>query len=208
MCETICGVRKGSEPRDTETRKQGKQKMKKMITLAATLLVVGIVQAASMNWGASAFTYEGQAAGDETAFYNVWLIDLGTSTDISGISVGEGGVLNGATALQSTTFTGLYVPNFDAVDATAGHNYVAVIFSSSGGGLGYWGASAIGQGVTDPTDLSGNTLNAINLDNGTDPWGWAMPAVHAGTEVVPEPTSMALLALGVAALGLRRKIRK
>jgi hypothetical protein len=182
--------------------------MKKVITLAATLLVAGMVQAASMDWSATSFTHFGQTEGDETPSYTIWLIDLGASTDIGGISVGDGGVLQGASPLQTVSFTGLYGEAFSTSDAIAGHNYVAVIYTASGGGLGYWGSSAIVASTANPTDVSGNTLNPILLDNTYDPWSWGMDGVHAGTAVVPEPTSMALLTLGVAALGLRRKIRK
>lgn len=48
-----------------------------------------------------------------------------------------------------------------------------------------------------------NVANAavpVNINNGGVTWSY--------TAAVPEPTSMALLALGVAALGLRRKMKK
>lgn len=58
--------------------------------------------------------------------------------------------------------------------------------------------------------LQTQTLGATGIKSYTTTWAdWGGTAtVGTWTAVVPEPTSMALLALGVAAIGLRRKLRK
>ncbi len=96
----------------------------------------------------------------------------------------------------------------DVLDAwmSATFNYQAVLVTATGhaalGGVtdGFWAA-------TGPTLIAG--YESIGGANATGFLAWQpVSLAPGGWAPVPEPTSVALLAIGAAAIGLRRRIRK
>ena len=188
--------------------------MKKMLAIVAAVAMAGAASAASFNWvsdpnflvnatgtktgdfqgGTISLVYLGN--GEAADWSSAVKVDYGTGFDgIAGTGKGAGKVYN--------TFGFTY-----GVDAVANGQWYGVAFVDVANTFG-GGANQIYQLQYQASGLAVDTAYQIAglVDN-----AWAGPqfayAPGGNFQIVPEPTSMALLALGVAALGLRRKFRK
>jgi len=179
--------------------------MKKIVTLIAVVFAVSCVNAASVAWSTGAIKVP-LAGGTFGA-------NVGTTTGIYLATVAfyldNAGELGAAIAgVTGTTDTTTSVATGSVLNGT-GATY------SFGNNASYWAqvvvTSTDGNWIMTSTvarfTLPGTGNGSVNFLTGS---GFNTIANKMPTEwtAVPEPTSMALLALGVAALGLRRKFRK
>lgn len=175
--------------------------MKKMIMFVAAIAVAAVTQAATVGWSlAGANNY----AGDAYQFFVVGqngvtdiaqitaLLDAGE--DVSSYAFGSGNVAaNGAVTQSAATsgktldagsYTSFYVVYDTATFQAEKSNYAVV---SGAANL----SKTIAGNTATVTFVAGNQGTFLN---NADNW-----------KATPEPTSAALLVLGVAALALRRK---
>ena len=175
--------------------------MKKMMMTLAIALFAVAVNAGTVTWGSS---------GLKTALPNGTFSTTALSGAVAYLFVGTPDSTAIANAIANDTFTG------------AGN--LATAFTTTSGGIGkaaigsfvsqnvtlymvLFDASTIANAnyfmissaITQSFGASGNKTYTFVSSNGTLPSSWT---------AVPEPTSMALLALGVAAVGLRRRFMK
>lgn len=186
--------------------------MKKMIMmLVAVVMVAGSAQALSLNWGVDYFTYTDQswaAFTTETlaSGSTLWIVNLGVASYDS-ISVTDGNLSYGAGAATLTTM-GLNGANYydyvsqQGATVAEGDKLVAVFWDD--------GSSKYGMTAIQTVIKSGSIEEALDIT-------FSNTSIFAGGEQmgsdgmianVPEPTSLALLALGAVAIGLHRKFRK
>lgn len=179
--------------------------MKKLVTLIAVIFAVSFVNAASVAWSTGAIKTPGVGGvfganvGTTTGIY------LATVTFYLDNASALGSVIAGVTGNTDTSTSSATgsVLNGTGTTYSFGNNasyWAKAIVTSTDG---KWKMESTAARFT----IGGTGNGSINFltGSGFDTVANKMPTVWTA---VPEPTSMALLALGVAAVGLRRRFKK
>ena len=177
--------------------------MKKLMIAAAIVCAAVVGQAAMVNWAVD-WAYSNDGAGintyDDGSTLNYWIVNMGSATDTSGLSVDNGGnLVNSASygVVDTGSFTAAGGGTLDGTVANG--NYLALVIYDAANSLYGVSDANLVSGIIDAPPTAGSLAASFQNDGGAEGY------MIANTAAVPEPTSGLLLLLGMAGLALRRR---
>ena len=170
--------------------------MKKSLAIVGVIMFAAVAtQAASVNWKIS-----GQASGKAYYLYNgdisaaISALTDGVTYEESALALPSGYVANGSLTSRGA--------NGSLSDVAASLSVIVLDSTVAEGNKFYYSVvSTTGYTYTPPNGAPG-TLQISSWTEGT----FDGKSSGGGQDPIPEPTTVALLALGLAAVGLKRKV--
>lgn len=206
--------------------------MRRFLLALLMTTVVASLQAITINWQIANSEYTWDQAGVTSYLVYSESGDLSAENVYKGNYVGykvtagsaNATAVGGATAAESGVVKSYWAFGFDEAqgekayvnvdleDTAFGSGYFYLVIFKTGTNDGTNDQYAVSKAVQYTTDVSNasNGIYDINVDGEAPEMGQYIEIPWLGgtwrDAVVPEPTALALLALGVAGLALRRKI--
>lgn len=187
--------------------------MKKALTIAFAILTAVGLQAATISWMSGAITTSSGSKANATdnvangylflVSEDVWnAFDVTSASAIAGYINADGSVAKTANATGTSTKKGLVNMTTEATKDD-GYQYALVFYVDSANKV----LATKGKDFINDVGSAEGVASAGLASNSYASSTWTTPSSgSSGDDVVPEPTTVALLALGLAAFGLKRKV--